>query len=335
MPNKSTDSTEHAKTKRHSNFIATALATHRETNEINAATGALVQNFKTLSTLSGGRYKLVRTNKNLSVARFNIIDTNVKASVVAESVGVVSAAQMVGALVRAYEAHALVSTRDNIEVDVALDKAVLELANATGVDDEFVGEGDTFFYAKMDFVDSVKVELRSRGFADVDKYVGVIIVFHGGEFSDDVDAAAFNYFTSDTDYNSEWGKAESAGRLEVVDDAEETDTEDNDDDGVVEQTEEDDAADQAVIEILDTDNPPAPDDAAGSEDDESGYNALYRIHGEFEAKLKAHPSTANYIEGLVGAIYWYGKDDGELSESVTWYSDEEVLVADWHEITGE
>jgi hypothetical protein len=123
--------------------------------------------------------------------------------------------------------------------------------------------------------------------------------------------------------------------LEVVDDAEETDTEDDDDDGVVEQTEEDDAADQAVIEILDTDNPPAPDDAAGSEDDESGYNALYRIHGEFEAKLKAHPSTANYIEGLVGVIYWYGKDDGELSESVTWYSDEEVLVADWHEITGE
>jgi hypothetical protein len=331
----STDKHKHNH-KKQSTFIAKALATHAETNEINAATAELVRSFKKLGALSGGdRYKLIRTHKNLASARFNIIDNLVKSSVVVEPVTVTSAAALVGALVRAYEAYALVSTKDNINFDVALDKAVLELANATGVDDEFVGEGDSYFYAKLDFVDSVRGELRSRGFGDVDKYVGVIIVFHGGEFSDDVDAAAFNYFTSDTEYTSEWGKAESAGRLEVVDDAEDGDESGEDEDEAEESTVEDEAADSAVIEILDTENPPAPDDEAGSEDDESGYNALYRIHGEFEAKLKAHPGTANYIEGMVGVMYWYGKEDGILSESVTWYSDEEVLNADWREITGE
>src|ERR1035437_824508 len=322
--------------KKKSTFLAKALASHAETNEINAATSELVRSFKTLSQLSGGRYKLIRTNREISLSSFNVTDTVLKVSIVGSPVSVQSAAALVGALTRVYVAQALVSTRDNINFDVALDKAVLELANATGVDDEFVGEGDTFFYTKLDFVDSVKAELKTKGFSDVDKYVGVIVVFHDGEFSDDVDAAAFNYFTSDTEYTSEWSKAESPGRLEVIDDAEDGDesSEDGDDD-VEEATEDDDAADAAVIEILDNENPPAPDDAAGNEDDESGYNAKYLIHGEFEAKLKSHPATANYIEGMVGVLYWYGKEDGELSESVTWYSDAEVLDAAWREITGE
>lgn len=224
--------------------------------------------------------------------------------------------------------------------------AVLALAVTEGVDDSFTGADDGIYYACVDFTPEVKHELKSKGFAQAESYSGVIMVFQDGEFSDDIDAAAFNFFVSATEYEAEWTKVEESAGGRVDEDATDEDTEEGDEettdedsedeDSEEERTEADDAADTAVISLLDSDDCPEADDSAESEDQSQQYS-LYRTQGLFLDKLKSLPATKDYCEDMVGVIYWYGKEEGEtdFSESVTWYSDEALMNSDWADITGQ
>lgn len=217
--------------------------------------------------------------------------------------------------------------------------AVLALAVSDGVDDSFTGADDGVYYACVDFTSEVKTALKEKGHAQADSYSGVIIVFNDGEFSDDVDTAAFNFFTSSTEYEGEWVKAEetAGGRVDEdsTDDTDDTSDEDTDE-TEQERTQEDDAADTAVIALLDSGDCPEPDDSAESEDQSQQYS-LYKVSGLFLDKLKSIPETRDYCDDMVGVIYWYGKEENEteFSESVTWYSDEDTMTTDWADITGQ
>lgn len=221
--------------------------------------------------------------------------------------------------------------------------AVLALAVTEGVNDSFTGVDDGIYYACVDFTPEVQQSLKTAGFAQAEAYSGVIMVFQDGEFSDDVDAAAFNFFVSSTEYEAEWTKVEESvgGRVDedADDDTDDEGTEedtDSEDDEEEERTEADDAADTAVISLLDSDECPEADDSAESEDQSQQYS-LYRAQGLFLDKLKSLPATSEYCEDMVGVIYWYGKEEGEsdFSESVTWYSDEDLMNSDWADITGQ
>lgn len=224
--------------------------------------------------------------------------------------------------------------------------AVLAVAVADGVDDAFTGE-DGVYYARLDFSDDVRKQLQEQGFERSLSHVGVVIVFQDGEFSDDVNAAAFTYFDNTTEYEGEWAKTETAAGGRVPEqDTEDNDTEDGSDDGdddeavddsedaEEERTQEDDEADNQVLAFIDSDNCPEPDDYA--ESDAGDEYSLFLMNGEFLDNLKKFPATADYVDGMVGIVYWYGKEEGQedFSESCTWYTDEDVMRADWAEITG-
>lgn len=192
-----------------------------------------------------------------------------------------------------------------------------------GVDDQFVGKNDGILYIRLDFDAETKQALSDAGFKELaDKFAGDILCFESG---DPEDEPAHNYYTSTTDLDAEWKKAEDEAGGRKPDEPEDQEDSDADDDGDVD-------IDDVIFNVLDEENPPTPDDEVGDADDENGYYAKYTFNQAFKTRVAEYGEEFSEPLGeYAGVIVFYGKEAGEATQSLEYYSTQGDLDAAWKE----
>lgn len=192
-----------------------------------------------------------------------------------------------------------------------------------GVDDQFVGKNDGILYIRLDFDAETKQALSDAGFKELaDKFAGDILCFESG---DPEDEPAHNYYTSTTDLDAEWKKAEDEAGGRKPDEPEDQEDSDADDDGDVD-------IDDVIFNVLDEENPPTPDDEVGDTDDENGYYAKYTFNQAFKTRVAEYGEEFSEPLGeYAGVIVFYGKEAGEATQSLEYYSTQGDLDSAWKE----
>lgn len=192
-----------------------------------------------------------------------------------------------------------------------------------GVDDQFVGKNDGILYIRLDFDAETKQALSDAGFKELaDKFAGDILCFESG---DPEDEPAHNYYTSTTDLDAEWKKAEDEAGGRNPDEPEDQEDSDADDDGDVD-------IDDVIFNVLDEENPPTPDDEVGDTDDENGYYAKYTFNQAFKTRVAEYGEEFSEPLGeYAGVIVFYGKEAGEATQSLEYYSTQGDLDSAWKE----
>jgi hypothetical protein len=193
-----------------------------------------------------------------------------------------------------------------------------------GVDDSFTGKNDNILYVRVDFDTETKQTLADAGFKDLaDRFAGDILCFESGDIEDE---PAHNYYATVTELEAEWTKAivEAGGRAEETEDEGSEDS-DADEDGDVD-------IDDVIFNVLDEENPPAPVDEVGDAEDENGYYAKYVFNPEFKARVAEYGEEfSTPLNEFAGVIVFYGKADGEDSQSLEYYNTPGELETAWSE----
>lgn len=192
-----------------------------------------------------------------------------------------------------------------------------------GVDDQFVGKNDGILYIRLDFDADTKQALSDAGFKELaDKFAGDILCFESG---DPEDEPAHNYYTSTTDLDAEWKKAEDEAGGRKTDEPEDQEDNDADEDGDVD-------IDDVIFNVLDEENPPTPDDEVGDADDENGYYAKYTFNQAFKTRVAEYGEEfSEPLSEYAGVIVFYGKESGEATQSLEYYSTQADLDSAWKE----
>lgn len=198
-----------------------------------------------------------------------------------------------------------------------------------GVDDQFVGKTDGILYIRIDFDADTKQSLSDAGFKELaDKFAGDILCFESG---DPEDEPAHNYYVSTTELDAEWKKAEdeAGGRAEESsEETEDSEDSDADEDGDVD-------IDDVIFNVLDEENPPAPEEEVGDAEDENGYYAKYVFDGTFKARVAEYGEEfSEPLNEFAGVIVFYGKAEGEDTQSLEYYNTVSDLAEAWKEKLG-